>query len=146
MGDEPRNAASEFTRRWAAWLSDRDFVAREITTLITPDFVRYDRRRLVAVPPAGATAWVDELFEIAEPTEQWPTYELIEIVAVRGDRACASRWVIRFGDRAEAHVVMVSIFEEKLQRLQRHYIFDPEDIEVAIEELDRLHVEFEANG
>ena len=144
MSDEPRNAASEIIRRWAAWLSDRDFVAREITTVITPDFVRYDRRRLVAVPPADATAWVDAIFEVGELTEQWPTYEVIEILAVRGDRACASRCVVRYGDRAEALLVTVSIFDEKLQRLHRHYIFDPEDIELAIEELDRLHAELEA--
>ncbi|MFW2336057.1 hypothetical protein [Ilumatobacter sp.] len=144
MDVEPRNLATEVTRRSVGWLNDRDFVAREGETMVSPDFVRYDHRRVVAQPPAGPKDWVAGLFAWEEITGEWPTYELSEILAVRGDRTCACRWVMHFGD-FEAEYVVVNASDRAGERFATIRFYDPEDIDEAMAELDRLHAEIEAD-
>jgi hypothetical protein len=141
---EPRNLATEVTRRSVGWLNDRDFVAREGETMVSPDFVRYDHRRVVAQPAVGPKEWVAGLFAWEEITGEWPTYELSEILAVRGDRTCACRWVMHFGD-FEAEYVVVNASDGTGERFATIRFYDPEDIDEAMAELDRLHAEIEAD-
>jgi hypothetical protein len=142
---EPRNAASDINRRWAGLLNDRDFVVRQGSTLATPDFVRYDKRRLTAQPTViGVEAWLDGLFELEKLTGNWPRYELRKILAVRGERLCASHWVLRFGESAEMEFVLVGRVDEACERPDLTCFFDPEDLDLAIAELDRLHAELES--
>ena len=145
MAEEPRNAASELTRCSVGWLNDRDFVVRAGTTMVAPDFVRIDHRRLVAQPPVGAEAWVAGLFDLENVAGAWPFYELTEVVAVRGDRACASRWLIQLGD-FEVEYLVVNACDETGERFATIHFFDPEDIDAALVELDRLHAELETEG
>ena len=111
--------------------------------MVTRDFVRFDHRRVVAQPPVGARAWVAGLFEWEKLTGEWPVFELIEVVAVRGDRTCASHWVVRAGALAEMEFLVVNASDQKGERFATIHFFDPEDIDAAVAELDRLHAEYE---
>lgn len=141
---EPRNAASDLTRRSVGWLNDRDFVVRQGETMVTRDFVRVDHRRVIAQPPVGARAWVAGLFEWEKLTGEWPVYELTKVLAVRGDRTSASHWVVRAGDLAEMEFIVVNASDRTGERFAAIHFYDPEDIDAAVAELDRLHAEYEA--
>ena len=146
MEEEPRNAGSDLARRAADWLNDRDFVEREGEKMVTPDFVRYDHRRVTPQPPVGAQEWVAGLFELEKLTGDWPVYELTETLAVRGDRTSATHWVLHFGEFAEMEFIAVGLSDEQTDRMAELHFYDPEDIDAAIAELDRLHAETEAGN
>ena len=143
MEGEPRNACSDLARRAADWLNDRDFVEREGETMVTSDFVRYDHRRVTPQPPVGPKEWVAGLFELEKLTGDWPIYELVEVLAVRGDRASATHWVLQFGEFAEMEFIAVESCDQQRERLVELHFFDPEDVDAAVAQLDRMHAETE---
>jgi hypothetical protein len=61
MAVEPSNAASELARRNETLLNDRDYMLRDGLSMCTEDFVRYDRRRMTAQPPADRQGWLDAM-------------------------------------------------------------------------------------
>ena len=124
-----------------ALLNDRAFMDREGVSLFTADFVRYDRRHVTPQPPCDAETWVGEQFVLEQLAGEWPTYELAEVVAVRGDRLSVSRGVVHLGDVATMEFIVVAGIDEAGERAQIGYYFDPEDVDRAIVELDRLHAE-----
>lgn len=145
VGGEPRNAASDINRRWAELLNDRDFVVREGLSLATPGYVREDRRRVTAQPAVtGAQAWLDGLFELERLAGEWPRYECRKILAVRGDRLCVAHWVLGFGEFAEMEFVLVGRLDAACERPEYGCFFDPEDVDAAMAELERLHAELDA--
>lgn len=111
--------------------------------MVAPDFVRIDHRRVIAQPPTGAEAWVAGLFDLEKVAGSWPFYEIIEIVAMRGNRTCASRWVVHLGD-FEVEYLVVNACDLGGERFAAIHFFDPEDLDAAMVELDRLHAELEA--
>ena len=141
---EPSNAASELAHRNVTLLNDRDFMRRDGLSLCTEDFVRYDRRRMTAQPPADRQGWLDAMFMFAELAGgQWPTFQLTETVAVRGRRLAANRWTVGVGEVGEVEFIVVSRANEAVDKNEVIYFFDPEDIDEALTELDRLHSEVE---
>jgi len=56
---EPRNAASERVRAHTPLFGDRGFVESELRGLLADDFVREDRRRLIALPTVGRDGWIE---------------------------------------------------------------------------------------
>ena len=88
----------DFMRRWVAILNDREMVVQHGRALMAPGFVRYDRRRLIAAPPADADEFVAALLALEDVAGGWPSSKLEEIVAVRGDRLLVCRWTIGVGD------------------------------------------------
>ena len=144
MDGEPQNAASDINRRWAELLNDREFVVREGLSLATPDYVRVDRRRVTAQPTVtGAQAWLDGLFELEKLTGEWPRYECRKILVVRGERLCVAHWVLGLGQSAEMEFVLVGRMDVACERPEYACFFDPEDVDRAIAELDRLYAELQ---
>lgn len=142
MEGEPRNAAANLARHWVVLLNDRDRFVEEGLSLVTPDFVRYDERRLTAQPPVvGGQAWVDGVIELEQLAGEWPRYEVTKVLAVRGDRLAATHWVLRFGETAEMEFITVFRSDKACERGEVTYFFDPKAR--AVSQLDTLHAEIE---
>lgn len=120
-------------------LNDREFVVDGARSVLAPGFVRIDRRRLVAQPPADREGLLASGLEIEQLVGEFPRVTLLETLAVRGDRLVATRVLNRLGDRGEYHLVVVSQFDPAVEKLELTIYFDPEDAELAMAELDRLH-------
>ena len=144
MGDEPSNAASELAYRTMTLMNDREFMLRDGLSLCTEDFVRYDRRRITAQPPADRQGWVDAMFTFEELAGGlWPTFDLTETVAVRAGRLAVTRWTMSLGDIGEVEFIIAARTNEAIDRMEVIYFFDPGDMDEALAELDRLHAEIE---
>lgn len=147
MGVEPSNEASEVAYRNMRLLNDRDFMLRDGLTLCTEDFVRYDRRRMTAQPPADRRGWLDAMITFEELAGgQWPNFDLTETVAVRGRRLAITRWTMSLGQSGEVEFIVVTRTDDAVNKMELIYFFDPEDLDAALEVLDRLHVEIEAKA
>lgn len=127
-----------------ALLNDRDFMLRDGLSLCTHDFVRYDRRRMTAQPPADRQGWLEAMITFEELAGgHWPTFDLTETLAVRGHRLAANRWTMGLGESGEVEFIVVTRANEPVDRMEVVYFFDPEDVDAALAELDRLHSEVE---
>ena len=147
MAGELSNAASELANRSATLLNDRDYMLRDGLSMCTEDFVRYDRRRMTAQPPADRQGWLDAMITFEELAGgQWPTFELTDTVAIRGRRLAALRWTMGVGEVGEVEFIVVSRANEVADKMEVIYFFDPEDMNEALAELDRLHTEIEFEG
>ena len=113
----------------------------------TEDFIRYDRRRMTAQPPADRQGWLDAMLTFEELSGgQWPTFELTDTLAVRGHRLVANRWTMGLGEAGQVEFVVVTRADEAVDKMEITYFFDPEDMNDALAELDRLHAELESEG
>lgn len=146
MGEQPQNAASAFVHRTAVILSDLERTRREMLATVTPDFKRYDRRRITSQPTVDAQGWLRAILEFENLTGEWPTVETPEILAVRGDRLCASHWVLRFGESRLEFLIVSQVEGTGENRGELGAFFDPEDLDAAIAELDRLQTQLETGG
>ena len=115
---------------------------RDGLSMCTEDFVRYDRRRMTAQPPADRQGWLDAMITFEELAGgQWPTFELTDTVAIRGRRLAALRWTMGVGEVGEVEFIVVSRANEAADKMEVIYFFDPEDVDEALAELDRLDTE-----
>ena len=147
VGIEPSNEASEAAYTNMRLLNDRDFMLRDGLSLCTEDFVRYDRRRMTAQPPADRHGWLGAMLAFEELAGgQWPSFELTETVAVRGRRLAANRWTMTLGESGELEFIVVTRCDEAVNKMEVIYFFDPDGLDKALAELDRLHAEIEAEA
>jgi hypothetical protein len=139
--DEPTNAAAEISRHGVEMLNDEAYMRRDGLAFVTPDFVRYDRRRLSPQPPADRGAWRAAVISFADVSGGWPAFSFGPVVAVRGERLAVYRLLVRFGDDSELEFLVLSRLDEELERSDLVIFFDREDNDEAMAELDRLHAE-----
>ena len=100
---------------------------------------------MTAQPPADRHGWLDAMITFEELAGgQWPGFDLTETVAVRGRRLAANRWTMRLGQSGEVEFIVVTRTDDAVEKLEVIYFFDPEDLDEAVAELDRLHAEIEA--
>ena len=124
----------DFASRW----HDPDFIKRGLRPLLTDDFVRVDHRRLVGVPGAvGPDEYVQQQKSFAEADSERPTVEVLGVLGTRGDRCVAMRSRIVYPDGAASDMITVRTFDAPVERCARLVIFDSEDVELALEELER---------
>ena len=133
------NRASARMIETAGLMGDRDWVRNRARSLLTDDFVREDRRSMVALPTADADTFVtgfDAWFEVEDGR---PAMHIERVIAVRGDRCFLVELTMRFenGVTSGAHLV-VGRYDRAVERLERIVAFDLDDEAAAIEELDRL--------
>jgi len=124
----PLTAASE------AWHDGR------IAKLFAPAFVRHDRRRVIAQPPADAAAYITSIVELERLTGAFPIYVMQEPVGARGQRLCAIRLIGHLGADEMSMIVVIQT-DDTVGRLEQLIQYDPEDIDDALAELDRLYAE-----
>ena len=142
MDDEPTNRAVKLYREMCELLSDRERAATEEgTNLFAPSFVRVDRRRVITQPPADRDELITAIFEYETMTGVFPRMWLDEVVALRGDRLGVGRFMFEVGDVARNEMADVFVCDEAGERLELIVRFDPEDVDLALAELDRLHAE-----
>jgi hypothetical protein len=140
MSSEPRNAATEaFDAILPRW-SDRDSVVADWHEWFADGFTREDRRRLIAAPPVDAAEYLDHHLTWFEMSAGQPSFE-VQWIAVRGDRLGLSRVRVRFDDGFAAEMLSVGRCNPDATLIERMVLFDPDDVDAALAELDRLHSE-----
>lgn len=143
---EAHNAAADRFVRIVELLNDREFVTRGAPEVFATGFTRTDRRRLVGQPPTDSQGLLAAGLEIEQLVGDFPQVTVQELLAVCGDRLVAARLLNKLGNRGELHLVVVARFDPDVEKVQRLILFDPEDIELAIAELERLNSEIEAEA
>lgn len=116
-------------RRWKRGMAD--------------DFVRVDRRRVVAVPNSDRDDWFESLQAYWNLGKGAPSFRVAEVLAVRGERLVLFRGRIEYIDGTATEMLIVNALAVEMRPL-RSVMFDVDDLESALAELDRLHAEFEA--
>jgi hypothetical protein len=138
MEHEPSNAASTRMRADFPKLGDRQYVESKMLDVFAEGFVREDRRRLVGISTATAKEFVDVAlgwFELGSV----PVFRWVAVVAVRGDRLALARWSVGFGDDIPTEMLGLQQYDENVDLVERLVVFDTDNVEAAIAELDRLH-------
>ncbi|OBI22318.1 hypothetical protein A5712_12835 [Mycobacterium sp. E2327] len=137
------NAASRVLERYFARFAARDWGVMAET--LTDDFLTDDRRRVVN---AGVRRGRDA--EIAN-MQSFAGIGIINIapttIATRGERLVLCRHDVSFRDWAEPYDV-ISVVEITDTQISAHVMFDADDIDAAVEELDTRYLagDAAANG
>lgn len=74
-----------------------------------------------------------------------PTFGLVEILAVRGDRLVLGRGTVRY-DEIATEMLSLCQWDTTVSKAERLVQFDLDDLDAALYELDRLHAEIEAGN
>ncbi len=143
---EPRNAASDQMRavfpRFSR-LGDMDeSELRQWKRGMADDFVRVDRRRMVAVPDSDRDDWFESMQAYWNLGKGAPSFHVAEVLAVRGDRLVLFRSRIEYADGTATEMLIVNALAVDM-RPQRSVMFDVDDLAGAYAELDRLHAEIQ---
>lgn len=135
---EPRNAASDLARYGFSQMHEPDFVAG-LADRLADGFVFDDRRKMLGLGESNKGALSESyslLHDLGGPAE----VNVQEVIAVRGRRLVALRVRHTFTDQ---DIYLESIYVIQYDRpvflTERTVLFDIEDKEAAIIELDRLH-------
>jgi hypothetical protein len=141
MGTEPSNAASEVAREFLQAWNDRERFLSEWDKWFAEEFVREDRRRLIAMPDADSSAYKEEFRSWHELTGGGhPLFDYAEVIAIHGERLGCNRTFVRWGSNISMEVLCVGQWNEDVTQVQKLVLFDADDVEAALEELDRLHL------
>mgnify|MGYP001814588548 CR=1 FL=1 len=141
--DRPKNAGSE--RLWALVNGLNEVEVRDTVEWHTEDFVRQDRRRLVALPEVDRHGFIEQILAWSELEDGKPIYTPLVVLGVAGDRCVAMRIRIGFATGNGVDLIHVVCFDRLVERMHRIVSFDPDDVDAALAELERLHGEIEAD-
>ena len=147
------NAASHEAYRSFPLLGDKQFLQKirdDPSGYFRPDLVREDRRAIVGAPTTRSlTEYVDHAMTWLDLSETPPAFSVEEVVAVRGDTCALIRCRVSFGE-AESEFLNAFLTTPEPQvdgfvRLEVviSVLFDLDDREAAIAELDRIYAEIE---
>ena len=89
-------------------LNDEQWVRTSGLTLVTPDFVRYDRWRITPQPPADRHEWLAVTIAWVEVSGGRPVYSIPVVIAVRGERLVVYRLSVTLEGGSEGHFVVLS--------------------------------------
>lgn len=110
-------------------------------------FVIEDRRRVVSHPDGDAAGLVERFRMMSELGMGIPKIEVPEVIAVRGERLAAVRIAVSFdGAAARMDSIGVIKFDPSITRMERIVQFDHDDMSAALELLDVLHDEVQAEN
>lgn len=142
MGDEPRNSASDLAYTAMRLANDRETaMSADAAASAAPTFRRIDRRRVGALPDLDFDGYIESLVALEEIVGCWVTTHIEEIVAVRGERLVVARGRVKAGELGEIPYVLLGMIDEALERGELMCVYDPEDVHLALAEMDRLHAE-----
>ena len=135
------NAATQVTERYWAHFAARDWDA--ITEILADDAVSDDRRRTVnAGVRHGRAAGIEDLRAAADVGF---TNITSAVIATRGGRLVLTRSRASGRDPEVIQVDVLHIIEINAdERIAAVFVFDPDDIDAAFEELDRRYAAGEA--
>lgn len=138
MDEEPRNAASE---DWCAEIprwNDEAYVRHQARRRLADDFVRDDRRPLISVPLSDAAGYIEQFLAWFEIGDGKPSFRVVEVVAVSGQRLLVSRMTIAYEDGPEREALTIAQYNEEIDQCQKVITFAPDDLDGALLELDLL--------
>ncbi len=142
MSGEPSNSVSEWMRGTYAVLNDFESPPHEmIRSSFTGDFVYEDRRRGALFPVMDAELVAEALASFWDTGAGRPRFTVPGIVAVRGERLVAARLVVDYDIGFVLEAIQMLQLDATVTRVQRAFDFDVDDVDTAIAELDRLHLE-----
>ena len=95
------------------------------------------------MPDADASAYLEQHLLWFEIGDDVPTFEMMETIAVRGERLALGRMRVRYGSELAAEMLFVVQWDETIRQAQRLSILDSDDVAAAIEELDRFDRELQ---
>lgn len=106
---------------------------------LTDDFRRDDRRRLIGLPDQGPAGFVDGIRSFFELGFGQPTFSVVRVMAVRGERLALTHVRIEFpGGETMEWLTLVQLAAD-LERMEVEVDFDLEDNAAALAELDLMH-------
>ncbi|MEA3151502.1 MAG: hypothetical protein QOD56_2441, partial [Gammaproteobacteria bacterium] len=135
------NAASHAAARHSAHFAARDWDA--LAKVLADDFVTDDRRRAVN---AGIRHGRDaEIANMQAAAEVGVTYTAFVVIATRGERLILAHASVGGGGSAEFSMDALSVVEiNSHNKIAAFVIFEPDDFEAAIAELDARYLAGEA--
>jgi hypothetical protein len=107
------------------------------------DFVREDRRRLIAVPDSDRDDWFESILAYWDLGKGAPSFRVAEVLAVRGERLVLLRARVEYEDGSATGMLIVCGLSADM-RVRHAVMFDIDDLDAAFAELDRLHEEIGA--
>ena len=143
VASDPRNAASDRIFEGLATWRDPEAMAAAWEDHHSDNFVRVDRRRLVASPDADRAGHLEGQLLWFGFGDGQPVFGA-EIIAVRGDRLALVRASVSYSDRQGREALSVVTYDAQVDKATRHVHFDLDDLDAALAELDRQHAEVEA--
>jgi hypothetical protein len=143
MSDEPlTNAAVEWMRETYERMNElAELPSIASADSFTDDFVVSDRRRGVNFGEGDASYYV-RMFEGFWEAGGRPHFSIVEVIAVRGDWSAAYRERIVYGG-SDMYLEQITVVDHDpaADSWRRFVLFDPDDRDAAIAELDRMHAE-----
>ena len=119
--------------------SDR---GEQALAMVADDFVLLDRRKLVGTPgEIDKPTWA-KIMAWSHSEGEWVSRDR-EVLAVRGDHLVLTRMLDRHSDGSTREFLAVGHFAGDPVQARRAVMFDPDDLDLAMEELDRLHAEID---
>lgn len=108
---------------------------------LTEDYVFEDRTRRGGVnfgraDRTGLGRIVDLVWEVSS---ERPQFEIVDVIAVRGERSAALRERHHYGNDTYIEVIAVTQMDPSMTLEQRLIVFDFDDVDAALAELDRVH-------
>jgi hypothetical protein len=122
-------------------LNDPESVAGVVEATMREDFVREDRRRLIAVPSVGRDLFAEAVRAWAEMGLGRPTFRVTDVIDVAGDRLVVVAISIDYESGQSVEMLQVVLFDEPIERTQRLVSFDRDDYDAAATELEVLFSE-----
>jgi len=145
MGTEPRNGAVNAVVEFLTMLEDHERSLNEWYRWFADGFVREDRRPLIAMPTADAATFHQQHLAWFEMGDENLSFEMTEVVAMFGERLALTRTRIGYSSGFPVEMLSVTQWTEETDRLHKIVQFDGDDVDGALQELDRLRLALEAD-
>jgi hypothetical protein len=146
MTVEPHNLASERVREDSPKYGDITFLRTQARNLLADSFVRDDRRSIVALPQTDADGWIEQVLTLHDLGSGSPQIQMEEVVAVRGERLALYRIGLDYPDGQDNHQLAITQFDAEVDLVERFITFDPDDVDAALDELNRLSADLDAGN
>lgn len=102
---------------------------------LTEDFKRIDRRRFVAAPEANRAEFLEQLRAWTRISDEQPRWNLKEVFETAGERLACCLLAIEFSNGTSSEQIQVLVFDQSVTRIELLVSFDPDDVEIAVDEL-----------
>lgn len=109
-------------------------------------FVREDRRSLIGLGVQDRDAYVSSSLALGELGKGRPESSIVRVIAVRGERLAVACGRVQFSDDSVMDSLIVIQFDKDEWLVERLVIFDPDQEQAAIVELDRLYGDLNAQA
>jgi hypothetical protein len=141
MSDEPlTNAAVEWFRGLLAAATERPTGPGPVTE----DFYYEDRQsggvNFGRIDAAGFGRFIASAWDVGVGAPDW---SVPEVIALRDESSATMNIVLDYGNDTVVDNIACLVLDTSLRLMRRLIIFDLDDREAAIAELERLHAEFD---